>query len=380
MTEASKDLLLSSFTFKNGGVIPNRVAMAPMCIFSSNPDGTVSPYDIEEFAKRPNVAGMVITGAANVQANGKLASGAFGVYDDCYISGLRDLATTIQKGGNKAILQIVHGGREAAGSTQLGLTLKAPSAMEFPWISAPVEALTHEEVLEIIENFGHATRRAIAAGFDGVEIHGANHYLIQQFFSAFSNKRTDNWGGSLEKRMNFPLAVVDAVLKVVKASDKKDFIVGYRITPEEIHGENVGYYIDDALALIDKIADSGLDYIHTSVLALTKYDAYSVQHPDKRMANLVHDTLNGRCAYVIASRVETAEDAIDALNYGDIVGIGRMALLNPDIIDKIKHDIPFNQAYTPDMDFFPKAILAIFNSPGGARIAASLPIQGTNLK
>ncbi len=79
-------------------------------------------------------------------------------------------------------------------------------------------------------DFGRATKRAIDAGFDGVEIHGANHYLLQQFFSKSTNKRMDYWGGSLEKRMHFPLAVIQEVKKVIKANAPEDFILGYRLS------------------------------------------------------------------------------------------------------------------------------------------------------
>ena len=89
------------------------------------------------------------------------------------------------------------------------------------------------------------TRRAIEAGFDGVEIHGANTYLLQQFFSPHSNRRDDQWGGSLEKRMNFPLAIVDAVKQAVAKHAKAPFVVGYRISPEE--GTNPGITLEDTL-------------------------------------------------------------------------------------------------------------------------------------
>ena len=96
------------------------------------------------------------------------------------------------------------------------------------------------DILRIIKSFGEATKRAIDSGFDGVEIHGANHYLLQQFFSKYSNRRTDQWGGSLENRMRFSLEVLKEVKSVVKSHAKDDFIVGFRFCPEEIHGENIG--------------------------------------------------------------------------------------------------------------------------------------------
>lgn len=138
-----------------------------------------------------------------------------GAYSDEHLDGLRQVAQALKKDGNKAILQIHHGGRAAIGQAVSGQDVVAPSQVDFSFLDYPIRELTADEIDDIIKDFGKATRRAIKAGFDGVEIHGANHYLIQQFFSKLSNFRTDKWGGSLEKRMAFPLAVVAEVMDVV---------------------------------------------------------------------------------------------------------------------------------------------------------------------
>ncbi len=143
-------------------------------------------------------------------------------------------------------MQIHHGGREARARGAKGHEVLAPSQLDFSFLPYPVREMTHEEIVEIIKDFGRATKRAIDAGFDGVEIHGANHYLIQQFFSAFSNRRQDKWGGSLEKRMTFALEVVKEVKSVIARYAPKDFIIGYRLSPEEIHGTNIGYFYKES--------------------------------------------------------------------------------------------------------------------------------------
>ena len=97
----------------------------------------------------------------------------------------------------------------------------------------PLE-MTEAQIESMIENFGNAVRRAILAGFDGVEIHGANTYLIQQFFSPHSNRRNDKWGGTIEKRTTFPLAILEKVKQVALSHEKTDFIIGYRFSPEEL--------------------------------------------------------------------------------------------------------------------------------------------------
>lgn len=106
-------------------------------------------------------------------------------------------------------------------------------AAERPNAEIP-RALTEDEIFDLIEDFKKATERAIKAGFDGVEIHGANTYIIQQFFSPHSNRREDQWGGSIEKRFNFINELVDSVTEVVDNSNVQDFIVGYHFSPERI--------------------------------------------------------------------------------------------------------------------------------------------------
>ena len=123
--------------------------------------------------------------------------------------------------------------------------------------------MSDEEVIQLIQAFGEATRRAIEAGFDGVELHGASGYIIQQFFSPHSNTRTDRWGGNLEKRLAFPLAVIEEVKRVIAEHAKQPFIIGYRLSPEE--PETPGITMAETFALLDALADAELDYIHMAL-------------------------------------------------------------------------------------------------------------------
>ncbi|MDZ7835185.1 MAG: hypothetical protein U5K84_07385 [Alkalibacterium sp.] len=123
--------------------------------------------------------------------------------------------------------------------------------------------LTDGGINILIHQFGSAVRRAIDAGFDGVELHGANTYLLQQFFSPHSNQRTDKWGGSIEKRLTFPLEVVKHCQSIIDQYAKKPFLLGYRFSPEEI--ETPGIRIDDTLYLVDALINEEIDYLHLSV-------------------------------------------------------------------------------------------------------------------
>lgn len=330
-TDLSK--LTTPFTFKHGATIKAPIAMSPMVPKAAETDGTIGADALAFYGARSNAAGLLITGAANVNEAGDGFDRGVAISDDKYLPGLTKLAATMKQDGNKAVVQLYHGGREAyEAQKHLGHTV-APSAIKFPFLPYTPEAMTETEIEQTIQDFAAAAHRAIVAGFDGVEIHGANHYLLQQFFSSYSNHRTDKWGGSLEKRMAFPLAVVKAVKDVVAKEAPDDFIVGYRISPDEIHGDTIGYTVDDALKLIDKVADFDLDYIHTSIF--TGYSTVPEGH-NKSYGELVKDTVAGRAATIIVSSVFTPADAIDALNYGDIVAIAREALMEPQFLAKLQ--------------------------------------------
>ncbi|MEC1156068.1 oxidoreductase [Cytobacillus horneckiae] len=192
--------LFKEFQFKNGVTLKNRVVMAPMTNYSSNEDGTVSKGELAYYARRSTGAGMVITACTYVTENGIGFPGEFAGYDDKFIPSFKQLADTIKGQGAKAILQIFHGGRECPPNLVPNGEIVSASSVPSPNRSGQEpRALHDDEINQIVKAFGDTTKRAIEAGFDGVEIHGANGYLIQQFFSPHSNQRADRWGGALEK-------------------------------------------------------------------------------------------------------------------------------------------------------------------------------------
>ncbi|MRI82583.1 hypothetical protein GIY11_11240 [Aerococcaceae bacterium DSM 109653] len=197
----------------------------------------------------------------------------------------------------------------------------------------PLTEMTDEQIKATIKAFGEATRRAYEAGFDGVEIHGVNHYLIQQFFSNYSNHRTDNWGGSFDKRMNFPLAVVEEVKQVVQHFEN-NFIVGYRISPEEIHGTTIGYDYKESAELVKKLERYGLDYIHISNFG--KFDM-GPEGLDTSYVELYKKAIGKETPLITVSNVFTQADVENVLALADIVAIGRAALLDPESTHKLTH-------------------------------------------
>ena len=186
-----------------------------MTHFGSQADGLISDQERTFLNNRAVDMGLFITAATLVQKDGKAFHGQPEATGEHCLDSLKETAKILQQQGAKAILQIHHGGSKAIDDLLDGLDKISASASE-------------------AEHAREATADlALRAGFDGVEIHGANTYLIQQFYSAQSNRRNDQWGGSLENRMRFPLAVIDAVVALREKHRRNDFIIGDRFSPEE---------------------------------------------------------------------------------------------------------------------------------------------------
>lgn len=323
--------LFEPFALRSGLQLHNRIVMAPMTNFSSHDDGTVSDAEIAYYARRSQGVGMVITACTYVTANGKGFPGEFAGHEDAMIPSLRSLASAIKAKGAKAVLQIFHGGRACPPDLVQGDVVSA-SAVPAPAGGPVPRALEAEEVHAIVRDFGETARRAIEAGYDGVEIHGANGYLLQQFFSPHSNRREDEWGGSLEKRMAFPLAVIAEVKRVAAAHASSPFLIGYRFSPEE--PETPGITMDDTLRFVDVLADQGLDYLHVS---LNEFDSKPRRGADVSKTRLewIVETAAGRTPVIGVGSIHTPDEAVKALETGiALVALGRELIMEPDWVQK----------------------------------------------
>ncbi|MGT2958955.1 NADH-dependent oxidoreductase [Streptococcus bovimastitidis] len=332
-------LVTDQMILRHGAVLDGRIVQPPMLSYSGLKDGYASPETLAYYGARSQAAAMVITEFHYVSENGGPCSKPgfpeqLAIYDDEYTASIKAIADAIKKDGNKAILQIHHGGREAGVRGLAGKEVLAPSALDFDFLPYPVREMTNEEIEEIIKDFGRATKRAIEAGFDGVEIHGANHYLIQQFFSALSNKRQDKWGGSLEKRMTFALEVIKEVKAVIASDAPKDFILGYRISPEEIHGDAVGYTYKESLALIREVAKEEFDYISLSI-----WGGYAAKPAgsEQSFGQLFKEVVGPETQIMVVGSVFSEDQARDAIDqHADLIGVGRGTLIDPQFWLKIK--------------------------------------------
>ena len=328
--------LFESFTFPSGVTVDNRIFMAPMTTNSSFENGMVTTDELTYYAQRSGGVGAVITSVAYVTPEGKAFPGAPGAHTDEMIPSLTKLAQTIQSKGSKAILQIFHGGRMVLPETIGGKTPVSASAVRaLRDNTVTPKEMTEEEIENVIKAFGEATRRGIEAGFDGIEIHGANTYLIQQFFSPHSNRRTDRWGGTLENRMRFPLAVVESALNAVKEHAKKPFLVGYRISPEEL--EEPGITLDDTFQLLDRLSDEKLDYIHISLGTIWRG---SIRNKEQATPVLEHikERIGHKIPLMGVGSIKHPDDALEALEKGiPLVAVGRELVVEPEWVQKTKN-------------------------------------------
>jgi 2,4-dienoyl-CoA reductase-like NADH-dependent reductase (Old Yellow Enzyme family) len=333
----------SPFRFNSGREMANRFAIAPLTTDSSHEDGTATENELE-FVRRRAAGGFgaVISSAAYVAQDGRSWQG-IGAAHEGHLPSLRRLAEAQRAAGGLAILQIYDGGRIAKPELIGEQRMRAPSAVASlrPGAKTP-RAMTSDEVGNLIASFREAASLARKAGFDGVEIHGANHYAVHQFFSPRANHRVDNWGGTLSKRMNFPLAVAQAVRDVLGPK----LIAGFRVTPFEAEAD--GYTLEDAKLLCRELARLSLDYISVSL------DDYRKSRPtgETRVYNgpveksyaLAESPITefarviaGRCAVLASGGIKTCMDAEGAIKLGaDLVAVGRAVVVDPEWLSKVR--------------------------------------------
>ena len=325
-----------SFRITPEMTLRNRIVMAPMTTWAGNADATISDEEIAYYERRAKSVGMVITGCSHVSPNGIGFTDEFASYDDRFVASLKRLATAAKSGGAPALLQLFHAGNKADPNlTPQGEVVSASDGLteSGPFCKGEVSprALRKEEILAVIADFGRATRRAIEAGFDGVELHGAHGFLIQNFLSPHFNRRTDDWGGTLEKRMRFPLAVVAEARRVISKHTDRPFIVGYRISPEEHQVD--GLRIDESYVLIDRLIGAGIDYLHVSLTSVLT--SKPVAGGDVTMAKLLLNQVADRIPMIAAGQIRTRKQAEDALRIGlPLVAVGQGLVMNPDWIEK----------------------------------------------
>lgn len=255
--------------------IPNRVWMAPMCQYSADKTGPNAgvPQDwhfAHLAARATGGTGLILTEATAVSPEGRISVADVGIWNDTQVEAFRRITRFLAAQGAVAGVQLAHAGRKASTERPWkgggpvapdanGWEVVAPSAVPFAEGGLLPAELTVEQIQEIVAQFAAATRRALDAGFQVVEVHGAHGYLIGQFLSPHSNRRTDSYGGSFENRTRFALEVVDAV----RAEWPEDLPVFFRISATDWLEEN-GWTADDTVRFADDLLAHGVDLLDVS--------------------------------------------------------------------------------------------------------------------
>ncbi|MGE5583936.1 MAG: FAD-dependent oxidoreductase [Bacillota bacterium] len=312
----------------------NRMAMPPMVTNYAYEDGSVTDRLRAYHAERARGGvGLIIVEASYVHPSGKGFQNEVGIYSDKLIRGLRSLVDAVHAHGAKIAIQLYHGGRQTA-SDVTGEPLLAPSPIPDPTKGETPKEMSKDEIAMMVRAFGEAARRAKAAGFDAVEVHGAHGYLIDEFLSPYANKRTDEYGGPLENRLRFALEVVRAVRQAVGP----DFPVLYRMSADEkVPG---GLTLDETKEVARRLEREGVNALHVSagVYESAVWIIQPMSLPRACLADLASGIKSVVKIPVIAvGRINDPEVAEGLLAQGkaDLIAMGRQLLTDPDTPRKI---------------------------------------------
>ncbi|MCR4443318.1 MAG: NAD(P)/FAD-dependent oxidoreductase [Peptococcaceae bacterium] len=321
--------------------LKNRLCISAMETCYCDIDGKVTPRYIAYMEARAKGGwGLITTELTAISIQGRAFFNCLGLWDDAHIEGNKKLVDTIHKNGAKICIQLGHGGRQTGKLEAEGEPV-APSSLPDPTRANKPEdvprELTVKEIKRIIDDFAQAARRAKAAGYDAIEIHGAHGYLIQQFLSPFSNKRTDEYGGSLRNRARFALEVIAAIRQQVGP----DYPLIYRIsTTEMMDGARLN--IGDTRAFCLMLEEAGIDAINASVGSHATKGffpvcpnaiprAYNIDYAEE-IKKVVSIPVIGN------GRINDPYIAESILRSGkvDLIAMGRSSLADPELPKKVK--------------------------------------------
>lgn len=335
-------------------MLKNRIVMAPMTrsrAIGNVPNDLMASY----YGQRAD-AGLIITEGTSPSPNGLGYSRIPGIFSADQVEGWKKVTSAVHAKGGKIFVQLMHTGRI---SHQLnlpkGAIILAPSAVkpagqmwtdsdgmqDFP---TPKE-MSSAELFRAKEEYLNASKNAITAGFDGVELHGANGYLLEQFISPVSNQRTDNYGGSIENRCRFVIEVAEAVANAI-GKEK----VGIRFSPYGVASDMPHYpEIDKTYSyLTKKINEIGLVYIH-----LVDHSAMGAPQVPASIKKTIRENFKGNLILSGGYDINRAEQDIENKS-GDLIAFGRPFINNPDLVYRLQNGKPLsteldmNTFYTPD--------------------------------
>ncbi|MFL6709089.1 MAG: alkene reductase [Massilia sp.] len=329
-----------------GGLhLKNRIVMAPMTRSRSDDEGVPPAYAADYYAQRAG-AGLIITEATNISAQARGYPRTPGIWSTAQVAAWREVTRAVHRRGGKIFLQLWHTGRMSHPDMLQGALPVAPSAIK-PEGQIRVHegmkdfvtprALETEEIPAIVEDYRRAAENAMLAQFDGVEIHSANNYLLEQFIRDSTNRRTDRYGSTLENRLRFPLDVVKAVVSVWGADR-----VGIRISPQTTVPGNTPLDSNTMAtfgAYVDALSQLGLLYLHDieGITQLSRGSSDSTDFAQLRRRFKGAYIANNQYTLAMAEAALAAGDA-------DLFSIGRPFIANPDLIERLREGAPLAEA------------------------------------
>lgn len=341
--------------------LQNRLVMAPMTRSRAQFDGTPGELAAEYYAQRASI-GLIVAEGTQPSDDGQGYLTTPGIYTDAHVAGWKKITTAVHDKGGRIFIQLMHAGRMSHPDNTphhrqgVAPSAIAPGAQSFTptglqEIPEP-RALSTEEVPQTVADFRLAARRAIEAGADGVEIHGANAYLIQQFFAPSANTRTDEYGGAMENRARFAIEIAKAIAEEIGADR-----TAIRLSPgttmwgidEGTEGPDLYRY------LVSKLDKLGLAYLH-------------IMHQGNEV--LLADIRKLWQGTLILNRPGREREQIGsdvASGLAELEAYGQMVLANPDFVTRLKSNAPMNEA------------IRAFSFGGGAQGYTDYPILGTNI-
>lgn len=331
--------------------LPNRLVMAPLTRVRSGKEGIPGPLVVEHYRQRASL-GLIVSEGTYPSRAGQGFPGQPGLVTEEQLAGWTKVTAAVHAEGGRIFAQVMHAGRVTHEDTTGGYAVVAPSAIAIDGETRTYEgkqpfpvphALTAEELPGIVQEFVTASRNAIAAGFDGVELHSANGYLLHEFLAPSANQREDIYGGSAENRARFVIEVTQAVVDAVGADR-----VGIRISPEHNVQGTVELDAADVRATYGHLADA---------LAPLKLAYLSILHnePTGGLVQDLRNRFNGTFLVNTGFGVVTTREEASALvadGHADAVVVGRPAIANPDLVRRWREGLPINEAdpstfYTP---------------------------------
>ncbi|WP_219953261.1 alkene reductase [Dickeya zeae] len=316
--------------------LKNRIVMAPLT--RSRAIGNVPNALMEQYYRQRAEAGLIITEGTSPSPNGLGYSRIPGLFNEEQMQGWQRVTNGVHQAGGKIFVQLMHTGRAShPANLPAGARVLAPSAITVPgelWTDAsgmqpypvPTE-MSEADIVQSIAEYAASAKLAIQAGFDGVELHAANGYLIDQFLNAASNQRNDRWGGSVENRIRFAVEVAKATAAAIGAEH-----VGMRISPYGVFNAMSPDAEMDALylSLIDELNTLGLLYIH-----VVDHSAMGAPEVSPVLKAKIRSTFKG--AYILSGGYDLARANADLnAERGDLVSFGRPFISNPDLVGKLK--------------------------------------------